>query len=224
MTMSFHKKIYAMLLILICSSSAQAAKNTIGILVYDGVLTSDITAPIEVFGAATKKAWFSDYKVVLIAVNKQTSITTEEGLRINVDHSIADNLKLDVLLVPSSYSMGPLLSNKKLIAFIQDQSTKTKWMASNCSGAFLLAEAGLLNGVKATTWAGGEKDLKSDYPAVDVQFDQNVVIDKNIITSNGSVVSYQAALTLLEKLSSKDFSKEISEAIQWQRLQSAFKS
>jgi len=51
-----------------------------------------------------------------------------------------------------------------------------------------------------------------------------VVIDKNIITSNGSVVSYQAALILLEKLSSKDFSKEISEAIQWQRLQSAFKS
>jgi len=222
--MSFHKKIYAILLILICSSSAQAAKNTIGILVYDGVLTSDITAPIEVFGAATKKAWFSDYKVVLIAVNKQTSITTEEGLRINVDHSIADDLKLDVLLVPSSYSMGPLLSNKKLISFIQDQSTKTQWLASNCSGAFLLAEAGLLDGLKATTWAGGEKDLKSDYPAVDVQFDQNVVIDKNIITSNGSVVSYQAALILLEKLSSKDFSKEISEAIQWQRLQSAFKS
>ncbi len=222
--MSFHKKMYAILLILICSSSVQAAKNTIGILVYDGVLTSDITAPIEVFGAASKKAWFSDYKVVLISVNKQASITTEEGLRISVDHSIADNLKLDVLLVPSSYNMGPLLSNKKLIAFIKDQSTKTKWMASNCSGAFLLAEAGLLNGVKATTWAGGEKDLKSDYPAVDVQFDQNVVIDKNIITSNGSVVSYQAALTLLEKLSSKKFSDEISEAIQWSRLQNAFKS
>jgi len=222
--MFFHKKIYAILLILICSSSAQAARNTIGILVYDGVLTSDITAPIEVFGAATKKAWFSDYKVVLIAVNKQKSITTEEGLRINVDHSIADNLQLDVLLIPSSYNMSPLLSNTKLIAFIQDQSKKAQWMASNCSGAFLLAEAGLLNGVKATTWAGGEKDLKSDYPSVDVQFDQNVVVDKNIITSNGSVVSYQAALILLEKLSSKDFSKEISEAIQWSRLQNAFKS
>jgi len=224
MKMFFHKKIYAILLILICSSSAQAARNTIGILVYDGVLTSDITAPIEVFGAATKKAWFSDYKVVLIAVNKQKSITTEEGLRINVDHSIADNLQLDVLLIPSSYNMSPLLSNTKLIAFIQDQSKKAQWMASNCSGAFLLAEAGLLNGVKATTWAGGEKDLKSDYPSVDVQFDQNVVVDKNIITSNGSVVSYQAALILLEKLSSKDFSKEISEAIQWSRLQNAFKS
>ena len=222
--MFFHKKIYAILLILICSSSAQAARNTIGILVYDGVLTSDITAPIEVFGAATKKAWFSDYKVVLIAVNKQKFITTEEGLRINVDYSIADNLQLDVLLVPSSYIMSPLLSNTKLIAFIQDQSKKAQWMASNCSGAFLLAEAGLLNGVKATTWAGGEKDLKSDYPSVDVQFDQNVVVDKNIITSNGSVVSYQAALILLEKLSSKDFSKEISEAIQWSRLQNAFKS
>ena len=120
--------------------------------------------------------------------------------------------------------MSPLLSNKKLITFIQEQSTKTQWLASNCSGVFLLAEAGLLNGVKATTWAGGEKELKSDYPAVDVQFDQNVVVDKNIITSNGSVVSYQAALKLLEQLSSKKFSEEISEAIQWSRLQNAFKS
>ena len=220
--MSFYKNIYAILIILICSSSVHASKNTIGILVYDGVLTSDITAPIEVFGAATKKAWFSDYQVILIAVNKQASITTEEGLHINVEHSISDDLKLDVLLIPSSYNMGPLLSNKKLISFIQEQSKQTQWLASNCSGAFLLAEAGLLNDVKATTWAGGEKELKSDYPNVDVQFDQNVVIDKNIITSNGSVVSYQAALTLLEQLSSKKFSKEISEAIQWPRLQRAF--
>ncbi len=220
--MSFTKKICAALLILFCTGSAQAAKNTIGILVFDGVLTSDITAPIEVFGAASKKAWFSDYQVVLISPTKQAAITTEEGLRISVDHSIADPLQLDVLLLPSSYNMGPLLSNQALISFIQAQSKHTQWLASNCSGAFLLAEAGLLNGVKATTWAGGEKELQSDYPAVKVQFDQNVVIDKNIITSNGSVVSYQAALKLLEQLSNRDFSKEVSDAIQWQRLKGAY--
>ncbi|WP_250655812.1 DJ-1/PfpI family protein [Alkalimarinus coralli] len=215
-------KCLIVLVLMLGSVSANAAKHTIGILVYDGVLTSDITAPIEVFGAATKKAWFSNYEVILISTKKQATITTEEGLTITVDNSIADNLELDVLLLPSSYNMGPLLSNPALISFIQQQAKHTEWLASNCSGAFLLAEAGLLDGLKATTWAGGEEELKDDYPAVNVQFDQNVVVDKNVITSNGSVVSYQAALILLEKLSSKQFSQEISEAIQWQRLESAF--
>ena len=215
-------KVMFLLLVLAVSNFAQAAKNTIGILVYDGVLTSDITAPIEVFGAASRKAWFSNYEVVLISPTKQDYITSEEGLTIKVDYSIFDALKLDVLLVPSTYNMSPLLKNDDLIAFIKAQSKQAKWLASNCSGAFLLAEAGVLDSLKATTWAGGESDLKSDYPLVNVQFDQNVVVDRNVITSNGSIISYQAALLLLEKLSSAAFANEIAESIQWPRLKNAF--
>ncbi len=51
-------------------NSASAAASKIGILVFDGFLTSDVTAPIEVFGAATKKAWFSSYEVVIISATK----------------------------------------------------------------------------------------------------------------------------------------------------------
>lgn len=51
-------------------NSASAASSKIGILVFDGFLTSDVTAPIEVFGAATKKAWFSSYEVVVISATK----------------------------------------------------------------------------------------------------------------------------------------------------------
>ena len=47
------------------AGSAQTATSKIGILVFDGSLTSDVTAPVEVFGAATKKAWFSSYEVVI---------------------------------------------------------------------------------------------------------------------------------------------------------------
>jgi len=96
-------------------------------------------------------------------------------------------------------------------------------MASNCSGAFLLGEAGILDGKKATTWAGGEKDLAKSYPKIKVQYDQNVVVGNKVITSNGGPVSYQAAFELLTRLSSEKFSKEISESIQFNRLERAFK-
>ncbi|OMH33578.1 DJ-1/PfpI family protein [Motiliproteus sp. MSK22-1] len=200
------------------TTSAQAADKRIGILVFDGVLTSDITAPIEVFGIASKQSWFADYETITIAVDNKSLIETEEGLLLKTDAMLKDRPEVDVLLVPSSYDMAPLLANKTLISYIQKTAEKAEWMASNCSGAFLLAEAGVLDGKQATTWAGGEQGLKSEYPQVDVQFDRNYVKDEKVITSNGSVVSYEAALALLAELSSPDRAKDVADALQFSRV------
>ncbi len=203
---------------LLVSHLSVAAKLNIGIVVFDGFLTSDVTAPVEVFGAASKQAWFSDYQVVLISATREKTITAEEGLKVIADHTIYEDLTLDALIVPSSYDMERWVGNKDLVAFVQQHGQQASWLASNCSGAFLLAQAGLLNGKKATTWAGGEKDLAKLFPKVDVQVDQNVVIDGNLVTSNGGPVSYQGAFALLEMMSSKKFADEISATIQFNRI------
>ena len=203
---------------MLLGNAAQAAKKTVGILVFDGVLTSDITAPTEVFGAATKQSWFTDYEVKLINVDQQDTITTAEGLTIKVDSNITKPQQLSVLIVPSAYDMSPLLENKPLIDFISHHGKHVSWLASNCSGSYLLAEAGLLDGKKATTWAGGESDLQGKYPSVLVQDNQNYVIDDNIITSNGSVVSYTAAVKLLSLMSDKKLAQEAFDALQMGRI------
>jgi len=208
--------------LMLCANMASAGGATIGILVFDGVLTSDVTAPIEVFGAASKKAWFSNYEVVVISATRNKSVTSEEGLRMVADKTIYDDVDLNVLIVPSAYEMKPFINNKDLINYIKKQHKQASWMASNCSGAFLLAEAGVLNGKKATTWAGGEGQLAKAFPAIKVQYDQNVVVDSGVITSNGGPVSYQSAFALLSKLSSEKYANEISESIQFNRLKSAF--
>lgn len=216
-------KFLVMAILVTIANGANAASSKIGILVFDGFLTSDVTAPIEVFGAAAKKSWFSSYQVVLISATKDKTVVSEEGLKVVADKTIYDNLELDVLLVPSAYDMDDFLNNQDLIKFIKTQGQNASWMASNCSGAFLLGEAGILDGKKATTWAGGEKGLAKSYPKVNVQYDQNVVIDSNVITSNGGPVSYQAAFELLARLSSEKFAKEISDSIQFSRLERAFR-
>ena len=119
--------------------------------------------------------------------------------------------------------MDPLLKNRDLIQFIKRQNQPLTWFNSNCSGAFLLAEAKILDGKKATTWFGGEKELAKNYPNIKVQYDTNIVIDGQTITSNGGPVSYQAAFELLAKLSSPDFATKISEQIQFNRLANAFR-
>jgi transcriptional regulator GlxA family with amidase domain len=205
------------------ATPANAAGSTIGILVFDGFLTSDVTAPVEVFGAASKTAGLSSYRVLVIAATKKTVVRSEEGLTVVADKTIYDDLRLDVLLVPSSYAMDTILKNKDLIDFIRTQGRSASWMASNCSGARLLGEAGVLDGKQATTWAGGEKAFAAAYPKIKVQFDRNVVVDDKVITSNGGPVSYQAAFELLARLSSDKLANEVAAQIQFPRLRSAFR-
>jgi len=215
--------VFLVVMSFVLSTGAWAQSSLIGILVFEGFLTSDVTAPIEVFGAASKKPSFSSHKVIVISATKEKTVVSEEGLRIVADKTIYDDLKLDVLIVPSSYKMDGVLKNKDLVNFVKNQSKSASWMASNCAGAFLLGEAGVLDNKRATTWAGGEKDLAKSYPKIKVQFDNNVVVDDKVITSNGGPVSYQAAFELLAKLSSQKFANEISQLIQFDRLKNAFK-
>jgi transcriptional regulator GlxA family with amidase domain len=167
------------------SAPPKVPTKTIGILVFDGFLTSEVTAPLEVFGAATKHTEMSDYRVLLISATHEKEVRSEEGLRMVADQTIYDPAHVDVLIVPSSYHMNPLLENADIVGFIQAQNRNASFMASNCSGAFLLGKAGVLDGKKATTWAGGEKDLAKAFPKIDVQVDRNVVVDGRVVTSNG---------------------------------------
>src|SRR3546814_13518801 len=102
--------------------------------------------------------------------------------------------------------MEAVLSNRALSDFIRDQSKTVDWMASTCSGALVLAEAGVRDGKRATTWAGGEASFQTKYPDAFVQHDVNVVIDDGVLTSNGSIVSSEAAINSLAMIPSTELS------------------
>ena len=191
---------------------------TIGIVVFDNVLTAEVVGAAEVFGIACKQDWFKDLKVLLIGVDDRPTIVTEEGLQLVVNATIADDLSLDVLLVPGANDISPLLENEKLNAFIQKQEEAAQWIGSVCAGAFLLGNAGVLDGKQATTWFGGETSLQTQFPAIQVIHDQPVVLDNRRITANGGLVSYRAALILLGQLSNAEHAKEVYETLGMDRL------
>ncbi len=184
---------------------------TIGIVVFDGVLTSEVIGPAEVFGIASQQDWFKGARVLLIGVEQQPTICTDEGIRLTVDATIADDLALDVLLVPGGNDMSHLLQHQKLNAFIQKHEESAQWLGSVCAGAFVLGNAGVLDGKQATTWFGGETRLQAQFPAIQVIQDKPVVLDKRRITANGGLVSYRAALVLLGQLTSAEHAHEVYE-------------
>lgn len=190
----------------------------IGIIVFNDVLTSEVIAPAEVLGMARQQSWFAGWEVLLIGVEPQPTITTAEGVMLGVDATIADDMALDVLLVPGANEMDHLLQNEALNSFIRRQEETAQWLGSNCSGAFLLAQAGVLAGKRATTWFGGEAQLQAQFPEVQVQFDVPVVVDNRRVTANGGLVSYRAALVLLAQLSSPEQAYQLYQALHIDRL------
>jgi transcriptional regulator GlxA family with amidase domain len=117
--------------------------------------------------------------------------------------------------------MDEVLNNKSLMNYVRKHAEKGAWLSSNCSGAMVLAQAGVLDGKRATTYAGGEAKMQRKYPEVKVQTDQNVVVDGKFVTTNGSLVSYQGALTLLKLMSSQRKADEVAEVLQYSRFSQA---
>lgn len=192
---------------------------TIGLLMYNGVLQSEVVATSDVFAKATEggKQLFN---VITIAEN-QNLITTEEGLRLMPDYTFENCPKLEALFVPSAYDMYAQVHNKKIVDFIRKKNKETKFTVSNCAGAQLIGASGIADGKKIVTWIGGGEQLQTDYPNLKVQDDSLVtyIEDGKFISSNGNLASYVSALELLEKMTSPEHRKFVESYLYLDRLQ-----
>src|SRR3546814_15232122 len=111
----------------------------VAVIVYDGVLTSDITAPLEVFGNAAGKPWLQKINVEAVAADGDLDILTEEGIKLKADRLLADAPRYDAVIVPSRYGLNAVLGHRALIVFIRVHPKTPDWMANNCSGALVVA-------------------------------------------------------------------------------------
>src|SRR5215472_13320206 len=101
----------AMVALIFAAAPAKAGDNSIdvAVIVYDGVLTRDITAPLEVFGKAARKPWLQKINVEAVAADGDLDILTEEGIKLKADRSLAEAPRYDAVIVPSRYGMDAVL-------------------------------------------------------------------------------------------------------------------
>lgn len=154
----------------------------LAILVFDDVEVLDFCGPFEVFSVAnrfTEPAAFS----VLTVAEKVGPVLTHGGLSVNPHRRLGDCPLPDVLLVPGGQGTRKEMHNLALIDWIRKASEKAELVLSVCTGALLLAKAGLLDGVAATTHHGAIDLLRQTAPHTTVHADRRFVDNGRVICS-----------------------------------------
>jgi len=183
----------------------------VAILAFDDVQSLDVTGPAEVFSLAGRLAGGA-YQVELVAPTAGP-IRTNSGLTLVPDRA-ATSVRgpIDTLLVAGGSGVEQAMTDERLVAWVRRAAARSRRVASVCTGAFLLAEAGLLDGRRAAThWAGCD-ELARRYPAARVDHDSIFVRDGDVWTSAGVTAGMDLALALVED----DLGRDVAlEAARW---------
>ena len=216
----------AALLVLALSSSCAATSDelprphfgkpdrelSVGFVVVDGVYNTELTAPMDIFQHSIFHV-DPGMKVFLVGPSLEP-ITSFEGLRILPDYTYADAPRIDVLVVPSAeHSMDSDLEDERMIAWVRRTGQRADYVLSLCDGAFVLAEAGSLDGRRATTFPSDRQRMREMFPEVEVLDGVSFVHDGNTITSVGGAPSFEPALYLCERLYGRPAAEGIAKGL-----------
>ena len=183
---------------------------TIGVLLFPQVEELDFVGPFEVLSYINKIQPAST-KVMLIAEAAEP-VEAFNGMRVIPDVTLANCPQLDILVVPGGKGRYTAMKNTAIQEFIQRQAQKAKYITSVCTGAFLLAEAGLLKNKKATTYHTAFAELA----AYSVQvLSQKVVREDNIITAAGVSSGIELGLYLLKEEFGVALAQEVADKIEY---------
>jgi transcriptional regulator GlxA family with amidase domain len=176
--------------------------RSILLLVFPDVQLLDVSGPLQVFASANELALqqgrAEPYALQVVAAEAGL-VTTSAGLALSSKSLRSVKGPVDTLIVPGGRGVSAASADARLTGWIRRQSGKSRRIASVCSGAFLLAEAGLLNGRRvATHWARCD-ELANRYPELRVENDPIFVRDEHIWTSAGVTAGIDLALALVEE-------------------------
>ncbi|MFF3311719.1 GlxA family transcriptional regulator [Streptomyces sp. NPDC002952] len=169
--------------------------RTVLVVLFDDVQSLDVSGPVEVFAGAGARP--GDAYRISTASLDGAPVRTSSGLTLVPDGALADALVPHTLLVPGG--RGTRTPPGALVDWLREHGPRAERLVSVCTGALLLAGAGLLDGRRATThWAFCDK-LARDHPAVEVEPDPVYVRDGHVATSAGVTAGIDLALALVEE-------------------------
>lgn len=198
-------------------------KLNVGIFIFDSVEVLDFTGPYEVFsrtrlspGLESRRSEETAPFSVFTVAKTGGPVEATGGLRVIPDHNFASVPKIDILVVPGGFGTRALLEDSETLNWIRNISEQARLVTSVCTGALVLARAGLLANKQATThW--GALDLLADLDSsIDVQRDRRIV-DDGVVTSAGVAAGIDMSFAVVEKLFGREIADETARYIEFNR-------
>ena len=179
--------------------------RNVGILIFPDVELLDFTGPYEAFTAANYGGAGEKVFEVFTVAEQLDEVRVRAGLRVMPDYTLDDAPKIDVLVVPGGQGTRREVNNPRLVGWIADVAEQAELATSVCTGAFLLAEAGVLaeHSVATTHWASIDR-LRDPYPSLDVRHDVRFVDDGTVVSSAGVSAGIDMSLHVIERLCGHD--------------------
>ncbi len=197
------------------------APRTVGILIFDDVEVLDFCGPFEVFSVARDPDNPDEenplFRAVTIA-EEDRIINCRGGLLVQPHYTIANHPELDILVVPGGKGTRKERYNQNLLDWISLQDPKVELLTSVCTGSFLLAEAGKLNGLNATTHWASVDHMRETYEATTMLADTRFVDEGHVITSAGISAGIDMSLHIVERLHGSEAAAYTARRMEYDRV------
>ena len=188
--------------------------RTLAILIFDDVEVLDFCGPFEVFSVANRFTESPAFNVLTVA-EKVGPVQTRGGLSVNPHYWLPDCPPPDMLLVPGGQGTRKEMHNPALIDWIRRASTKAELVLSVCTRALLLAKAGLLDGLEATTHHGAIDLLRQTAPMTIVHADSRFVDNGRVICSAGIAAGIDMSLHVVSRLLGQEVAEKAARQMEY---------
>ena len=188
----------------------------IGIYIYDQAEVLDFSGPFEVFSVANRLAKLG-WNIWLVAEEKSL-VAAREVFQVKPHYSIQNVPELDVLIVVGGVHSDELRKTE-VINWIRKTTEKTQITASVCTGAFLLAEAGLLDGLEVTTHWEDIPDLQRNYPDLQVRKGVRWIEQGKLFTAAGISAGIDLSLELVSKFAGEKLAERTARQMEYAWIQ-----
>ncbi len=194
-------------------AQTEKSKLRVGILIYEGVYFLDFAGPLEVFFDAELEDGSKGFEVFLVAPEDK-SIKAHTGTIIHPDFDISNCPTFDILVVPGG-NLQLASQNQKVSDFIIKAEKQCEILMSVCTGAFILADLGMLKGLEATTWYGAKQKLQKKYPEIEIS-DNRFTDNGKIITTAGISAGIDGSLYVVGRIYGKTIMKKTAKYLEWE--------
>lgn len=185
--------------------------RNVAILIFDDVEVLDFAGPFEVFSVTGRRDGSNPFDVYTVAETTE-AVLARNHFSVNPRYTLDNCPSPDILLIPGGGGYSPdgnpygtrkVMHNQKLLNWIKYSAERTELLLSVCTGALILAQARLLDGLTATTHHGAIQELRRLAPDTEVETERRVVDNGNVILSAGISAGIDMSLHVVARLLGK---------------------